>query len=188
MTMTDLNTNEQEMEQSMEGMLSCSATETTCAKRKEKRKAAKKDKRRQKRRELAEKLRVEEDARLNDPEEQRRIQLEEEAENQRIERERKEFEERERLFLEELARRKAQEEEEERIRAIEEEERLKLNQVCTLRQSPLYTQANSCTYCAYRCVENWKFTYMCIYYVIHVCLILHTLHWNNAKKSGFWYE
>ncbi|XP_019176735.1 PREDICTED: zinc finger CCCH domain-containing protein 16 [Ipomoea nil] len=128
MMMTDLNTNELDVEQSMEGMLSCSATETTCAIRKEKRKAAKKDKRKQKRRELAEKLRIEEDARINDPEEQRRIQLEEEAENQRLERERKEFEERERLFLEELARRKAEEEEEERIRAIEEEERLKQNQ------------------------------------------------------------
>lgn len=128
MMMTDLNTDEQDAEQSMEGVLSCSATETTCANRKEKRKAAKKDKRKQKRRELAEKLRIEEDACLNDPEEQRRIQLEEEAENQRLERERKEFEERERLFLEELARRKAEEEEEERIRAIEEEERLKQNQ------------------------------------------------------------
>nr|GMD23316.1 Zinc finger CCCH domain-containing protein 5 [Ipomoea batatas] len=128
MMMTDLNTDEQDAEQSMEGVLSCSATETTCANRKEKRKAAKKDKRKQKRRELAEKLRIEEDACLNDPEEQRRIQLEEEAENQRLERERKEFEERELLFLEELARRKAEEEEEERIRAIEEEERLKQNQ------------------------------------------------------------
>ncbi|GFZ09542.1 zinc finger C-x8-C-x5-C-x3-H type family protein [Actinidia rufa] len=90
--------------------------------RTERRKVAKKDKRKQKRKGLAEKEREEEEARLNDPGELRRIQLEKERENERLEREQKEFEEHEGVFLEALAaKRKAEDEDEERRKALEDE-------------------------------------------------------------------
>ncbi|KAG5625758.1 hypothetical protein H5410_010976 [Solanum commersonii] len=106
--------------------ISTAAEDQICNNRKEKRKLTKKEKRKQKRKELAEKTRQEEEAKLNDPEELHRIQLEEEEEKERLERERREFEERERLFLEALARKEAQEvEEEARWRVEEEEEKAK---------------------------------------------------------------